>query len=205
MKIKSPQHKTIESIHDKTITLTRDDYGMHYSNCTILFDSDLREIDDIIFIKCTFTSDIYNIHLTDVTIDSCMMQNMTFEDVSFRRVYIKDTLMTGFTLNNVHLKDVHFNQTKMNLFNIADSIFDHVHFDTIDGHDGYLYHIETKKWAITQSQLNGLSIVETSLNTIDLSESDIDGISVRANDLKGCSVNSIQSTALIQLFGIKVK
>lgn len=205
MKLKSPIHKTVDTISDQTITLTRDDYGMHYTNCTIHFDEDLKELDDMIFTKCTFDSNSYPIHLTDVTLNHCNMQNVAFENVSFRRVHFNETLMTGFTLNNVSLKDTHFEHCKMNLFNIADSKFDAVHFDGIDGHDGYLYHIDTKQWQITASQLNHINIVETKLKDIDLSECDIDGITVNANDLAGCIVNSFQSTALIKLFGIHVK
>ncbi|WP_414048776.1 pentapeptide repeat-containing protein [Macrococcus animalis] len=205
MKLKSPIHKTINTIDDKTVTITRDDYGTHYTNCILYFDEDVKELDDMIFTKCTFESDMYPIHLTDVTFTNCNIQNVSFEDVSFRRAHFKDSLMTGFTLNNVHLKDVHFEQCKMNLFNIAESKFDAVNFNHIDGHDGYLYHIETKEWAISASQLNNISIVETKLKSIDLSDSNIDGITVNPNDLAGCMVNPFQSTALIQLFGIHVK
>ena len=114
-----PKCQPTETIEDTKVYLSRDDYQIHYINCEIFIEEDLKELDTLKFTQCTFEPFEQTLHITDCIFEQCTLSNCIIQDASLRRVHFNQCQMIGFSLEQVHLKAVLFEECKLDYFNFA--------------------------------------------------------------------------------------
>ena len=185
-----------------------------------------NQYEDVIFQDGVVSGEV----LEHVYFSRVHFKNVTFEAVVFERLELVDCVFDGCNVSNTEMIDaiIHrtaFNDAKLVGTNFSGSTFVGVSLtsclaDYSAFNDANLKRVliqETSliaaemmnvtwdKWTLTSCRLDGLQLFHTSLKGLDVHTCQFETIAFTPELVKGFVIDSMQSVALVEQLGIKIK
>ena len=168
-------------------------------------------VSDVTFDSCIFEDidfnniKLDNVDLVDVIFRNCDLSNQIFDNKLLCRVIFDNCKILGTSFVSSSFKDVLFDRCNGRYVNLFGSKICNVRM--IDSDFGYGIFTESsiKNMELCRNVFMKSEFIKTNLNGIDFSDCDIEGIVFDIDSLKGIEISALQASDIVMLFGVCIK
>jgi uncharacterized protein YjbI with pentapeptide repeats len=145
-----------------------------------------------------------SVTLRDVRLMGCDLSNIEISRLSLVRVEILDCRMTGFRAGEAQCNDVLISQGDQRYSVFRFSRFQSVEFRSCNLSSSDFYGSDLSGTRFCNCDLRGAEMTGVQLKNADLRGSSVDGLRLGAGDIRGAIVDPAQAMIFAQLLGIRI-